>query len=311
MKGSQRRASFGRAQPAIALAAARLEDEVPLSVLAEHSGLSPFHLHRLFAAAAGETPKQFGLRLRLSQAAALLLTGSQPVRRIALSCGFRSHEVFTRAFQRRFGMTPSAYRARGFVRHISARDAAAHRATVHRVAPCIGLFRVAGGGWLPSRSEMTYDIVKKDVTAQPVLVVRKRVKRSEIAATIGSVLPGIFQYAQQRGLALSGHPFTRYIELGPGMVTMEPGMRITGGSGSPVAAGGAGVVEDVLPSGPAATTIHAGTYETLPEAYAALEIWIDAHGLQAAGAPWEAYITDPAEHPDPKDWRTEVFWPVK
>jgi AraC-like DNA-binding protein len=213
----------------MALSVARLDDEVPLAELASASKLSPFHLHRLFSAAAGETPKQFGTRLRLSQAAALLLTGRQSVRRIALSCGFRSHEVFTRAFRRRFGMTPSAYRARGFVTDINAREAEAHRTTIRRVAPCIGLFRSEQP---PSRIDMTYDVVKKDLTAQPVLVVRKRVKRSDIAATIGSVLPGIFQYAQRRGLALSGHPFTRYIDMGPGVVTMEPGMRITGSAGA-------------------------------------------------------------------------------
>jgi AraC family transcriptional regulator len=307
MKRSGAKSSFGLAQHAMALSAVRLEDSVTLSTLAAHAGLSPFHLHRVFSAAARETPKQFGLRVRLSQAAALLLTGRQPVLRIALSCGFRSHEVFTRAFRRRFGMTPSAYRARGFATRVDTREAGAHRATVRRVAPCIHLFHI---GRPPSRSDMSYDIVKKELTVQPVLVTRRRVKRSDIAATIGAVLPGIFQYAQQHGLALSGHPFTRYVELGPGMVTMEPGMRVSGGSGSPHT-NLDGVVEDTLPGGPVASTIHAGAYETLPQAYAALEIWIESQGLKPAGAPWEAYITDPAEHPDPKDWRTEVFWPVR
>ena len=157
---------------------------------------------------------------------------------------------------------------------------------------------------------MSYDIVKKELAVQPVLVVRKRVQRTDIATTIANVLPGIFQYAQQRGLALSGHPFTRYPQIGPGMVTMEPGMRISGASD---AAGTAveGVAEDTLPAGPAATTIHAGPYETLQQAYAALEVWIESHGFETAGPPWEAYITDPGEHPDPKDWRTEVFWPIR
>ena len=307
MKRSRVYASFGRTQPVMALSAARLDD-IPLSILAEHAGLSSFQLHRMFSAAAGETPKQFGLRLRLSRAAGLLLTGSQPVLSIALACGFRSHEVFTRAFRRRFGMTPSAYRARGFVTPVNAREAKSHRAVVHRVAPCISLFHL---GPPSSRNDMSYDIVQKDLIAQPVLVVRRRVKRTDIASTIGAALPGIFQYAQQRGLALSGHPFTRYLELGPGMVTMEPGMRITGGSGPASPAAVEGVVEDTLPGGSVASTIHAGTYETLSDAYAALEIWIDSQGLRSAGAPWEAYITDPAEHPDPRDWRTEVFWPVK
>ena len=56
--------------------------------------------------------------------------------------------------------------------------------------------------------------------------------------------------------------------------------------------------------------MHAGTYETLSNAYAALEAWIEANGFTPAGAPWEYYITDPAEHPDPKDWKTGVYWPI-
>jgi effector-binding domain-containing protein len=34
-------------------------------------------------------------------------------------------------------------------------------------------------------------------------------------------------------------------------------------------------------------------------------------GFTPAGPPWESYITDPAEHPDPKDWQTEVLWPIQ
>ena len=38
---------------------------------------------------------------------------------------------------------------------------------------------------------------------------------------------------------------------------------------------------------------------------------MESQGLASAGAPWESYITDPTEHPDPKDWKTEVCWPVR
>ena len=38
--------------------------------------------------------------------------------------------------------------------------------------------------------------------------------------------------------------------------------------------------------------------------------WIEQNGLRPAGPPWEDYLTDPAEHPDPKDWKTDVCWPV-
>jgi AraC family transcriptional regulator len=292
------------------MSAAHFDEQVPLSVLADHAGLSSFHLHRVFSAVAGETPKQYGLRLRLNRAAAALLTTADSVLRIAMSCGFNSAEVFTRAFRRRFGMTPTAYRARGFSTTVGVRSVADHRAAIDRAAPCIGLFHMALDS-SSARSDMSYDVVKKELTAQPVLVVRKRIKRADIAATIGSVLPGIFQYAQQRGLALSGHPFSRYPQIGPGMVTIEPGMRISGGGGTASSSDVEDVIEDTLPAGPAATTIHSGAYETLSQAYAALEVWIESHGFEAAGAPWEDYITDPAEHPDPKDWKTEVLWPIR
>src|SRR5690242_17858704 len=101
-------------QPVLAFAAAHLDEDLSLAALAAHAGLSPFHLHRVFTNAAGETPKQFTLRLRLGRAAAMLLTTDESVLNVALSCGFQSHEAFCRAFRRRFRMAPSAYRERGF-----------------------------------------------------------------------------------------------------------------------------------------------------------------------------------------------------
>ncbi len=65
-----------------------------------------------------------------------------------------------------------------------------------------------------------------------------------------------------------------------------------------------------LKSGPVAVGIHAGPYEQLPETYAAIEKWMESNGISAAGAPWESYVTDPGQYPDPKDWRTEVYWPI-
>lgn len=308
---------FARVQPALALGAARPHEDVPLAALAARAGLSPFHLHRMFAAVAGETPKQYTLRIRVSRGAVLLLTTSRSVLDVALSCGFASHEAFIRAFRRQFGLTPRAYRARGFATPEGRAGAAMHARLVARVAPCVGLYRMGLDHefW---RHDMTYAVEKKSVNPQPVLVARRRVKRSDIAAAIGDALPRIFQYAQQHGLALAGHPITRYVDVGPGMLTIEPGMRVTDASpaagatsGEPGDAASGAVLVDTLPGGPVVVTTHTGPYETLQDAYAALEAWMESHELQPAGAPWESYITDPAEHPDPKDWKTEVYWPVR
>ena len=308
--GNMVSSGFSRVQPALAFAARRLDEDVSLRALAARVRLSPFHLHRLFVSVANETPKAYTHRLRLSHSAALLLTTRRSVLDIALHCGFQSHEVFSRAFARTFQMTPRAYRARGFTGMVNTHAARLHAASVQQAGPCLRLFHMRSDAHL-HRTDMTYDIVKKELDAQPVLLVRRRVKRSDIGPAIGEALPHIFMYAQQHGIALAGHPLTRYVDVGAGLLTIEPAMRIVSrqGEGSNTAPGGE-VVEEVLPAGSAATTIHAGPYETLHEAYAALETWMGEHNLRPAAPPWESYITDPAEHPDPKDWKTEVCWPV-
>jgi AraC family transcriptional regulator len=294
-----------RVQPALAFAAAHPDEDLSLAALAAHARLSPFHLHRVFSSAAGETPKQFTLRLRLGRAAAMLLTGDDSVLDIALSCGFQSHEVFTRAFRRRFGMTPSAYRERGFASGVDRAQAITHAKLVRAVDPCLRLYHT-NDRQRSQRNHMTYSITRQELAPQPVLIVRRRVRRSDIAATIAEALPHIFVYAQQNGIALAGLPFTRYLEMGPGMVTMEPGMRVAG----PAASSQGQIIADILPGGPVATTTHAGPYDNLSDAYAAIEQWMATEGLVAAGPPWESYVTDPGDYPDPKDWKTEVFWPL-
>jgi AraC family transcriptional regulator len=289
-------------QPAIKFAAAHRDEDLSLTVLAAEAGLSAFHLHRMFSAAAGETPKQFTLRLRLERAALLLLKGEDSVLNVALSCGFRSHQAFCRAFRRRFGMRPTAYRVRGFAGGASPVQAAEHAALVTGVGPCIRLFHSQRSH---TYKAMDYSITIKELAPQPVLVVRRRVKPSEIAATLGEVLGGVFQHAQRTGTALAGQPFTRYLAWGPGLLTIEAGMPV-----ATPAVGAGDIAADTLPGGRVATTIHAGPYDKLTEAHAAIQVWIDAQGLVAAGAPWESYVTDPADYPDTRDWKTEVCWPI-
>lgn len=290
--------------PVMAFAAGHLDGDISLAALAAKAGLSPFHLHRVFAATAGETPKQFTLRLRLERAAALLLTRDDSVLDIAMACGFGSHEAFCRAFRKRFGMPPRAYRKRGFPWGADRAQAEAHAAVVKRAGPCVGLFRLAEGRESGER-DMAYTIVKKEIAAQPVLVVRRRARPDRIAAALGEALGQVFLFAQKNGAAIVGQPFTRYIEWGPGLLTIEAGLPVAA-----VCKGEGEVVAGELPGGTAAATVHTGPYDKLNGAHAALQVWIEEQGLKAVGAPWEVYVTDPADYPDPADWKTELLWPI-
>jgi AraC family transcriptional regulator len=76
---------------------------------------------------------------------------------------------------------------------------------VHQVALCLRLYGTKSK--LESeKNAMTYSIARTELAPQPVLVVRRRVKRSEIAAAISESLPRIFAYAQQHGITLGGLP---------------------------------------------------------------------------------------------------------
>jgi effector-binding domain-containing protein len=263
--------------------------------------MSSFHLQRVFASTTGETPKQLTQRLRLERAAVMLLTSRDSILDVALACGFHSHEVFSRTFRKTFKMTPTAYRKRGLDK-TQLKD---HAALIKQVGPCVGLFHTSAD-LNPKENKMPYSIAKKQISPQPVLVVRRRVKPDQIAKVLGEILGQAFMYAQRSGAAMAGPPFSRYLEWGPGLLTIEAGMPV-----ATAVPGEGDVLAETLPGGFAAVATHTGPYDQLVSAHAAVQQWIEAEGFVAQGSPWESYITDPAEYPDPKEWKTEIFWPLR
>lgn len=69
-------------------------------------------LHRRLKSATGESPRDFIDRIRFEATKALLATGAYPVKQLAARAGYADEASFRRAFLRRTGVTPGAYRAR-------------------------------------------------------------------------------------------------------------------------------------------------------------------------------------------------------
>ena len=88
-----------------------LEGDLSLDVLAERVGFSAYHFHRIFHEVLGEPVKEYIRRLRVERAAYRLKISEETILKIALNAGFKTHESFTRAFQRQFGITPSQFRS--------------------------------------------------------------------------------------------------------------------------------------------------------------------------------------------------------
>jgi AraC family transcriptional regulator len=281
-----------------------LDDDLSLAALARRAGWSRFHLHRTFWRLTGETPKQHTQRLRLTRAAAKLVTSDKTVLEIATAAGFASHEVFTRAFRRQFGRTPSRYRAMAFAGASDA-DRARHLALTNSITPCIRLFYFRALD-SPRRPLMpVISITREERPEQAILFIRRRIARAELQSTLAECFGTMYGRAQKEGLAVAGFPLARYVSTGPGLWIIEPAIPLV------MPAPGEGEMQaGFLPGGPVALGIHGGPYDQLGETNAAIERWIEANGFRANGPPWEWYVTDPAEHPNPADWRTEVYWPL-
>jgi AraC family transcriptional regulator len=71
---------------------------------------SRFHFDRMIRSAAGEPPQAFRRRILLERAAYRMLATKAPLLDIAVEAGYGSHEAFTRAFIKAYGVAPAAWR---------------------------------------------------------------------------------------------------------------------------------------------------------------------------------------------------------
>jgi AraC family transcriptional regulator len=96
----------------------RLSDEISLEDVARSVGVSSHYLARAFGAATGLSLMRYARGRRLSEAARALAAGAPDILEVALCAGYGSHEAFTRAFRRQFGLPPEALRANGLSANI-------------------------------------------------------------------------------------------------------------------------------------------------------------------------------------------------
>ena len=87
-----------------------LTQPITLIQLAQSAGYSPFHSARLFKEYAGKTPFEYIRALRLSRSAMVLRDTHSRIVDVALDFLFNSHEGYTKAFSREFGIAPARYK---------------------------------------------------------------------------------------------------------------------------------------------------------------------------------------------------------
>ncbi len=86
--------------------------DLSVPALAERVAMSPRNFARTFRRETGMTPAAYVESVRVEQARIALESSDAPVERVASECGFGTVETMRRAFHRRLGVGPAAYRTR-------------------------------------------------------------------------------------------------------------------------------------------------------------------------------------------------------
>lgn len=87
-----------------------ITEPITLRMLADSAGYSPWHSARIFRELTGKTSFEYIRALRLSRAVMKLRDEDVKIIDVAFDFVFDSHEGFTRAFSKQFGITPQEYR---------------------------------------------------------------------------------------------------------------------------------------------------------------------------------------------------------
>lgn len=262
-----------------------LDENLGLDRLAEAAGYSPCHFHRIFRGLVGESTDEYVRRLRLERAAQSLRYRDQTVLAIALDAGYASHEAFTRAFTRFFGVTPSAYQTLEF-------------------PP-------------PPLQEKIMQAVA--YTAQNVQITRQPARRMAFLRVVGpynnEALGPVFGRAYELGSAQGA---VDEQSLGIGVYHDDPEVTAPDKQRADV---GFTVRESFEPSGelrvqvlpPAKCAVlrHQGHYNTLGDAYRWLYgVWLPHSGYEPAAAPtYELYVNECSKLP-PEEWLTDICLPL-
>ncbi len=87
-----------------------LSEEISLNVLAEEFHLSAQYISQLFKSEIGVNYLTYLTNIRVGSAKKLLISTALSITEIAERCGYSDYRVFTKAFKKTEGVTPSQYR---------------------------------------------------------------------------------------------------------------------------------------------------------------------------------------------------------
>lgn len=130
-----------------------------------------------------------------------------------------------------------------------------------------------------------------------------------ISAIMGQNYEEIMAFAAQNNIAPAGMPFTIYNEMSSGGVVMSNAIPVR----EKIAiAGDTNILSGYLPTTKVVKTTLKGDYTHLSQAWDKANQYIAQYNLEVSTLkPFEIYTNDPATFPNPADWTTDLYIPIK
>lgn len=127
-----------------------------------------------------------------------------------------------------------------------------------------------------------------DAPPRRTAVVRGHVRPEDLPAFLARAFEAVSAAVDKQSTHVTGPPVTVYRTVSGDEFDVEAGFPVA----HEITPDGA-VVPGELPGSRTVEALHIGPYETLPDTYNQIHVWLTEHGLRPAPLMWEAYLTDP------------------
>jgi effector-binding domain-containing protein len=131
----------------------------------------------------------------------------------------------------------------------------------------------------------------------------------EIAKTIGGAYAQVGKFMTKNGLKQAAAPITINTKWDESGYQFDAAIPVDRAPEREVPSDSPVQVKQTY-AGKALKVVHRGAYRNMPASYDKLQAYVAAHGYEPAGPPWDEYVTDPGNTPEP-ELITHIFMPIR